>query len=132
MQVGLLTGPTRHDLTGVIARINRLAAAMRAEGGHVIWIQHHSASDDDFRPGSPGWHLLPDLHRQPADIVVGKTLNDAFADSDLGATLQRLHASTLLIAGWATDFCVDATIRSAVSRHYAVVVPSDAHTVRAR
>jgi nicotinamidase-related amidase len=37
-----------------------------------------------------------------------------------------------LIAGWATDFCVDATVRSAVSHDYHVTIVSDGHTVSDR
>jgi nicotinamidase-related amidase len=36
------------------------------------------------------------------------------------------------VAGWATDFCVDATVRSAVSNDYDVVVASDGHTLNDR
>ena len=65
-------------------------------------------------------------------MVVRKTLNDAFAETDLQATLQRLAADRVVIAGWATDFCVDTTVRSAVSRRYNVVVASDGHTLADR
>jgi nicotinamidase-related amidase len=30
--------------------------------------------------------------------------------------------------GYATDFCVDATLRSAASKDYSVIVVADAHT----
>ena len=65
-------------------------------------------------------------------MLCQKTLNDAFAGSDLQATLQRLGVDRMLIAGWATDFCVDTTLRSAVSRNYNVVAVSDAHTLADR
>ena len=40
MQVGLLNGDPKHDLHGVIERINRLAARVRARSGRVIFIRH--------------------------------------------------------------------------------------------
>jgi nicotinamidase-related amidase len=132
MQVGLLAGLPKHDLQGVIERINRLSAAVRRRSGKVVWIQHRGAPGDDFEPGRPGWQLLPELDQQASDIVVEKTLNDAFAGTDLPATLQRIAADRLLIAGWATDFCVDATVRSAVSRDHVVVVVADGHTLSDR
>ena len=132
MQVGLLSDPPKHDLQGVIARINRLSALVRGRAGNVVWIQHRGAPGDDFEPGKPGWQLLPELDGQASDIVVEKTLNDAFAATDLQAILQRIAADRLLIAGWATDFCVDATVRSAVSRDHAVVVVADGHTLSDR
>jgi nicotinamidase-related amidase len=46
--------------------------------------------------------------------------------------LQRIAPRRVLIAGWATDSCVDSTIRSAISSDYDVVVVADGHTVSDR
>ena len=132
MQAGLLSGPAKHDLAGVIARINQLAAMVRSRSGKVVWIQHCGRPGDDFAPDKPGWRFLPEMDRQQADIVVRKTLNDPFAGTDLKATLDRLEPDRVLVAGWASDFCVDATVRSAVSNDYNVVVASDGHTLNDR
>jgi len=132
MQVGLLSGEPKYDLSGVVERINRLAAKVRERSGRVIFIQHCGGKGDDFEPETPGWAFLPELHREPSDIVVRKTLNDPFVETDLSARLQALAPSRLLITGWATDFCVDATVRSAVSNHHDVVVVTDAHTLNDR
>ena len=132
MQVGLLNGKPKYDLRGVIERINRLAANVRERSGVVIYLQHCTGSEDDFVPGTPGWALLPELNRAAADIVIGKTLNDPFVGTDLAARLKEIAPDRILITGWATDFCVDATVRSAVSNHYDVVVVTDAHTLNDR
>ena len=63
MQVGLLSGAPKHDLSGVIERINRLAARVRAQSGKVIFIQHCGGTGDDFEPQTAGWQFLPDLQR---------------------------------------------------------------------
>lgn len=130
MQVGLLAGPPKHDLQGVIGRINRLAAALRARSGKVIWIQH--SRDGEFARGQPGWALLPEMDRKPADIAIEKTLNDPFARTNLQGILRELNAARVLVAGWATDFCVDAAVRSTISNGYSVAAVSDAHTLSDR
>jgi nicotinamidase-related amidase len=130
MQLGLRTGPAKHDLQGVIGRINRLAAALRARSGTVIWIRH--CGDGEFARGGAGWAFLPEMDWQPADVVVEKTLNDPFAGTDLQARLTDINPRRVLVAGWATDFCVDATVRSAISSHHDVVVVSDGHTLSDR
>ena len=129
MQAGLLDGAPKYDLAGVLGRINRLAVAVRARSGAVVWVQHSGAPGDPFAPYEPGWELLPELDRKQADAVVAKTLNDPFAGTGLTALLQRVGADRLLICGWATDFCVDAAVRSAVSGGFNVVAVADGHTV---
>jgi nicotinamidase-related amidase len=132
MQVGLLDGEPKHDLHGVIERINRLAAKVRKESGAVIFVQHCGGKGDDFEPQTPGWAFLPELVRDPVDVVVRKNLNDPFAGTDLQARLQEIAPDRVLITGWATDFCVDATVRSAVTNHHNVVVVADGHTLSDR
>src|SRR6266700_2429326 len=132
MQVGLRNGDPKHDLPGVIARINRLAAKVRKEAGTVIFVQHCGGKGDDFEPHTPGWALLPELHRDRRDMVVRKTLNEPFTGSELQARLEDLAPDRVLITGWATDLCVDSTVRSAIANHHDVVVVADGHTLSDR
>ena len=132
MKVGLLNGQPKHDLHSVIERINRLAARVRERSGVVIFVQHCSGAEDDFVPGTPGWALLPELDRAAADIVIRKPLNDPFVGTDLAARLREIAPERVFVTGWATDLCVDATVRSAVSNHYNVVVVTDGHTLNDR
>jgi len=132
MQVGLLKGEPKHDLPGVINRINTLITMVRGTSGKVIWIRHCGEAGDDFEPQSVGWSMLPELNITPDDIFVEKTLNDPFSETSLQETLKQIAPDRVLIAGWATDFCVDATVRSAVSNNHHVVVVSDGHTLSDR
>ena len=132
MQVGLLKGEPKHDLHGVIERINRLGAKVREESGKVVFIRHCGRKGDDFEPHTPGWAFLPELVRDPSDMVVSKELNDPFAGTDLQARLSEMAPDRILITGCATDLCVDATVRSAVSNHHNVVVVADGHTLNDR
>jgi nicotinamidase-related amidase len=132
MQVGLLDGPPKHDLQGVIQHINLLTAVVRKQSGKVIWIRHCGKTGDGFERQTAGWSFLPDLGRHGDDVVIEKTLNDPFVGTSLQETLERIAPDRVLVAGWATDCCVDATVRSAISNDYHVVVVSDGHTVSDR
>lgn len=132
MQVGLLDGAPKLDLPGVIRRINLLADSVRRKAGAVVWIRHCGRAGDGFERHTKGWAFLPELGVHIDDLVVEKTLNDPFVGTSLRATLDRLAPDRVLVAGWATDSCVDSTVRSAVSNDYHVVVVSDAHTVSDR
>jgi nicotinamidase-related amidase len=132
MQVGLLSGAPKHDLLGVVDRINALSEPVRSQGGKVIWIRHCGKAGDGFEPHAPGWVFLPKLISSDEDIIVEKTLNDPYVGTSLSDTLARLRPQRVLVTGWATDLCVDATVRSTVSHNYPVVVVSDAHTLSDR
>ena len=132
MQVGLLNGPPKHDLQGVIQRINLLTAMVRKQSSKVIWIRHCGKPGDGFERYTEGWSFLPELSLHRDDVVIEKTLNDPFVRTSLQETLERIAPHRVLVAGWATDSCVDSTIRSAISNDYHVVVVSDGHTVSDR
>jgi len=132
MQEGLLRGAPKHDLTAVVERINRLALRVRRAAGSVFFVQHAGTVGDDFEPLTTGWRLLPTINTEPCDRIVSKTLNDPFFRTSLQSDLAKLHPDRLLVAGWATDLCVDATIRSAAALGFKVVAVADCHTVSDR
>lgn len=132
MQQAMVQGSPKHDLPGVVERINRLADRVRDRGGRVIFIQHDGAPGDDFAPFSPGWELLREMRPRSEDRVVRKSLNDAFRGTSLESDLNEIAADRVLVSGWATDLCVDSTIRSAAALAFNVVAVSDCHTVSDR
>ncbi len=132
MQKDLLRGDAKHDLPGVIKRINQLAATVRRRGGQVIFIQHDGCGEGDFAPFTPGWEILGSIEQDPRDCIVRKQLNDAFLGTTLQSDLERLGAERVLVTGWATDLCVDATVRSAAALGFKVVVAADCHTLSPR
>lgn len=133
MQIGLFNEPRpRHDVEGTIDRINTLAGAVRASDGRVIFIQHDGPPGDTFEPGADGWHIVPTLDRAEHDVTIHKRACDAFCETDLASTLARFGVTRLLVTGCATDFCVDTTVRAALSLDYEVVVVADGHTTADR
>ncbi len=129
IQTASFTTKEIFDSKGLIQRINILAAKVRNNGGKVIFIQHDGNADEGLLPFSKGWALLPSLKMDHSDITIRKTICDSFYQTELKATLDRLKVERLLITGWATDFCVDTTIRASVSHGYSVIVPSNCHSV---
>ena len=120
MQVGMLDGAPKLDLQGVINRINSLSR------------KHCGCTGDRFERHTPGRKFLPELIRRREDLVVEKTLNDPYVGTSVGDTLARMRPHRVMVTGWATDFCVDATVRSTVSRDHNMVAVSDAHTLSDR
>lgn len=133
MQLGSFGPETpRHDADGVVRRLNALAAATRGGGGAVVYVQHDGPPGDPHAPDAPGWRVLPTLERRETDLSVRKTTNDSFHDTELEDLLRARRISKLVLTGCATDFCVDSTIRAAVSRRFEICVPADGHTTADR
>ena len=134
VQAGLfLTDPAPFDADGVLGRINAITARARAASVPVIFIQHDSLSAEEGTvPFTAGWQLHPALDRRPEDLIVRKTMCDAFYGTGLEATLRARGVTTLVLMGYATDFCVDATLRNGASKDFRIVVVGDAHTTTDR
>jgi nicotinamidase-related amidase len=132
MQHGLLRGGPKHDLAAVVERINHLAQRVRQRRGLVFFVQHAGPVGDDFEPHTAGWNMLSGVTIEPGDRIVSKTLNDPFFKTSLHTDLTELGAERVLVAGWATDLCVDATVRSAAALGFKVVAVADCHTVSDR
>lgn len=122
----------RHDTMGVIETLNRLAGHFRTKGHPVIYIQHDGSKGGSFIPGTDDWKLLPELDVRAQDVIMPKTANDAFYRSELQLTLSAHGIAELYCGGCATDFCVDATIKSAHAKDYKVTVIADGHTTASK
>lgn len=130
VQSGLFAGePAAFEAEAVIARINEVAAMARKAGAPVFVIQHDGEPGSDYlAPFTDGWKLHPSLVARPGDLFIRKTTCDAFYGTSLESELRARGITTLLLTGYATDFCVDTTLRNAVSKEFGIIVVADAHT----
>lgn len=104
-----------------------LADRARAHGVPVVALQQVGGAM--FAPEAPGTRLSARLRLQPQDFVVQKSATDGFYRSDLATLLEDVD--TIVLTGVATDYCVDATARAAVSREFDVVLVEDGHSTAA-
>jgi nicotinamidase-related amidase len=128
MQQGLCEGEGRawqSDM--VIARINQVAARLRAAGAPVVFIQHESTAGY-LEHGTREWQLADGLQVQPGDLRVRKKTPDAFLNTDLEALLKARGVEDVIVCGMHTEFCVDTTTRRALALGYPVTLVADAHT----
>jgi len=132
MQVKGFENSKQYDDTNTINRINLLSEKFRDRNGSVIFIQHDGTAEQGYEPNSPGWEILPSLIKLDTDTVINKTICDSFYKTTLQEVLTTTNSNRLYITGSASDFCVDTTIRSAVSKDHNVIVVSDCHTTKDR
>ena len=130
VQKGLFNGkPPAFEGDQVIARINEVTAKARSAGALVIIFQHEGDPSENWMvPFSDDWKLHPKLHVTAKDLTFRKTTCDAFYGTKLESELAVRRISKLVLTGFATDFCVDTTLRIALSKEFEVVVIADGHT----
>lgn len=120
--------PRPHEAAVVIDRVNALTARARQAGVPVLWVQHETQPGHRLAHGSPGWALASGLHTTPGDLFIRKTTPDSFLRTGLADALATRGISHLVIAGYASEFCIDTTTRRAAGLGFAVTLAADAHT----
>jgi nicotinamidase-related amidase len=131
MQVALFAGPAKWDAAGLVGRINHLSERIRGSGGQVVFVRH-TQDDGELKAGSPGWQILPDLILGEDDVTISKSTCDCFAGTQLPELIPPQATRRLIVTGFATEFCVDTTVRSAAVKGYDVWAPEDGHTTADR
>lgn len=111
------------------AEIASLLARARKAGTPVVHVVHRGQGGA-FRPGSPGFGILPELKPLPGEAVVEKTKVSAFAGTDLEEVLRATKRDRLVVVGYMTHNCVSSTVRAAMDRGFLPTVPASATATR--
>jgi nicotinamidase-related amidase len=137
-----MPGGAPHPKPDVIANCVRLLTAARAAGAQPVLVHVGGSPDGADRLKTkadqtwritgalpPDWsELIPELDRQPGDIVVLKRQWGAFYGTDLDLQLRRRGLTAIVICGIATEFGVESTARDAYERGYELIFAEDAMT----
>jgi nicotinamidase-related amidase len=129
VQVGLFEPePSPYQSDEIISNINKLTDKARASNAPIIWIQHETPNNEILSFQSSGWQLPNSLNQDQSDFYVRKTTPDSFLKTDLLEILTSQAVTELVVCGYATEFCVDTTIRSAAAKGFQITFVSDTHT----
>ena len=135
----------------IVPNINRLAAALRAAGGLVVWIRTISNEDslknwshfhdvlntperkarrmEAMRDGAFGAELWQGLDVREGDLIVKKTRYSALiqGSSDLEVQLRARGITAVWIGGTSTNTCCESTARDAMLLNFRTTMVSDAN-----
>jgi nicotinamidase-related amidase len=127
-QVGMFGGKPIHRAEETLQVIAGLIAKARASNVPILYIQ-----DDDIGGyGTPDWEVHPKLEPQFADIRIRKLAADSFVDSDLQKELEARSITHVIVSGFQSPFCIDATSRRAAYLGYAVTLVADGHSASSK
>jgi nicotinamidase-related amidase len=108
----------------------RLLAKAREAGGTIVHVQHKGRAGGLFDLEARGGTIIEAVKPAGGEAVVSKPLPNAFAHTDLDATLKKIGRTQLVIAGFMTHMCVSSTARAALDLGYKTVVAADAAATR--
>jgi ureidoacrylate peracid hydrolase len=132
----------------IVPNINRLAQAVRATGGAVVWIKTTFTSDAlqswstyfemvtpqqgakriaALTADSKGHELWATLDVRPDDVVVEKNRFSAFiqGSSNLAEVLRGRGLDTILVTGTVTNVCCESTARDAMMMNFKTIMVTD-------
>src|SRR2546423_819949 len=84
-----------------------------------------------FAPDPPGFELASPATPAPGEAVVHKNLPNAFASTDLASRLAALKKPNVVLVGFMTHMCVEATARASIDLGFKATVIASATATRA-
>ncbi len=135
LQKGFRDIPSLHPIAGVIDHCCRLIEAFRKQKLPVVLVNVAGTApgrtEEPRRRREPPADFsepIPELHRQPDDILITKRTWGAFANTDLEAQLKAIGVTQVVLTGVATGTGVEATARQAYEAGFNVTLATDAMT----
>jgi nicotinamidase-related amidase len=124
-------GPLR--LTGVdqaLTEISALLTRARAAGAPIVHVKHRGRPGGAFDPGAHRGEIADQAAPAGAEPVVEKVLPNAFAGTDLKDRLDAIGRKELIVVGFMTHMCVEATARAALDLGFKTTVVASATATR--
>ncbi len=118
----------RQGFDETVQRIRSLLDRARQARVPVIFVQHDGVAGHRLEPNTPGWPIRVEIAPRPEEHVIHKRACDAFFETCLQEELSQHNVKRLVIAGCMTQYCIDTTVRRAVSLGFDVLLASDGHT----
>ncbi len=135
LQKGIVTLPTAHPISEIVARSAQLARAFRERALPVVLVNVSTAAPGRTDRGPrnfafpPDWtELVPELEQHRDDYVVTKQRVGAFIGTSLDEYLRRHGVTQVVFTGVSTSGGVESSARSAFDHGYNVVLLVDAMT----
>ncbi len=127
VQEGFFSDPIDpvYNEKNLIHNINQLIDSFRKHGKPIIFVRH---TDEDLVKGTRRWEVYSKVHSKSDDLYVDKTTPDSFFKTELLNVLKKNNIDSIVIAGLQTDYCIDATCKSAFGKGIPTILISDGHS----
>ena len=89
----------------------------------VIFVQHDAGEGSGFSAGDEDFKIDPRVAPKEGEKVFVKTINSCFGNKEFKAYMEQQEDKRLMVIGLQTNYCIDATVKSAFERGFEVIVP---------
>ncbi len=112
-----------YDRDGLLANVAKTIEAARENHVEVLYVQHDAGPGTGFSVGDEAFEIADEVAPREGEKVFVKRINSCFGNKGFAACLEEAKDDTLMIVGLQTNFCIDATVKSAFERGYHVIIP---------
>ena len=112
----------------VIENIRKLIFNARDKNKEVIYVRHDDGKGTDLEKGTDGWQIYNNIAPNNSEIIIEKEYNSAFYKTGLRDYLESKAIDTIILVGLQTEYCIDATLKSAFDYGYKIIIPKETNT----
>ena len=127
MQKGLVDEDL-YDYESFKENVKKLIDAARNNNVEVIYLRHDAGPGSGFSAGDESFEIAEGFEPAPGEKVFDKTINSCFGNKEFKAYMKQQEDRRLMIAGLQTNYCIDATVKSAFERGYEVIIPEGSNS----
>ncbi len=118
-----ITDSRLYSYEGFIENTVRIIDTARKNQVEVIYVQHDDGPGSGFSVGDEAFEIAGQVKPEANEKIFYKTINSCFGNKEFADYLKKTGEKQLMIVGLQTNFCIDATVKSAFERGYEVIIP---------
>ena len=118
-----LMDDAHYNFDGLIENTVKIIEVARENHIEVIYVQHDAGPGTGFSVGDEAFEIADEVAPRAGEKTFVKTINSCFGNKEFAAYLEAAKDETLMVVGLQTNFCIDATVKSAFERGYHVIIP---------
>lgn len=122
MQKGIVIDEL-YSFEHLVKNIVKLIDCARKNKVEVIYVQHDDGEGSGFSQGDADFEIAEQVKPKKNEKIFVKTARSCFSNKLFQEYLEDNNESELMIVGLQTEFCIDATVKSAVEKGYKVYLP---------
>lgn len=112
----------------VIENTKTLILTARDNKTEVLYVRHDDGKGTELESGAYGWQIYDKIFPNSNELIFDKQYNSAFHKTDLKKYLDSKNIDTIILVGLQTEYCIDATCKSAFDYDYKIIIPEETNT----